>query len=81
MELLRLVDAPSDRARALELRRLLFGVASNGAWRRWRKVGGVPETATPLQSLVFEVLSRGKDPAVPTVPAGRALQKLAALTR
>lgn len=79
-EALRLVNAPSDRARALELRRLLMTMAST-RWRRWRALGGVPADTSALDAACFEALSRGRNPAAPAVPSERTLRKLAAAIR
>lgn len=77
---LRLIDAPSGRARALELRRRLLTMAC-AQWRSWRALGGVPAEASALDAACFEVLSRGRDPAAPTVPSERLIRGLAALLR
>ena len=80
-EALRAIAGPSDRARAMELRRMLLSMSSSGCWNRWRQLDGVPSYATTLQRCCHEVLSHGPDASAPYVPSERLLRQLASEIR
>jgi hypothetical protein len=81
MAALRLVPGESETERAHALHQVLARMAGSGAWRRWRRLGGQPADAAELDRLAFEILSKGKDPSVPSVPSARLLRWVASLTR
>lgn len=75
---LRLVGGANEHQRAVQLHKLLRDMAARDTWHRWREQGGAPAAADELHKRAFEVLSNGRDPAVPSVPALTPLRQRAA---